>query len=607
MFNDGLFDDEFNQPLPKVETKLPQNYAKDLQAFPEKIKITTFAKLKYIQWLEANIQGGWTQKNLEPLLKVMPEVEGEKKPSWRTAARWYSAYTNADKNIMALIPSHQKKGNRERETATDKFFEKALERYLVKEKPSVASAYKYYADLVIIENDSVVGSVLKPLTYKAFKNRIDNLPQYEVMIARYGKRLADIAFNKVEGHTRPTRVLEKVEIDHTPLDLILLDDELHIPLGRPALTMLVDVYSHCIVGYYFSFSEPSYDAVRRAMLNAMKPKSEVAKLYPDTINEWKCAGKIETLVVDNGAEFWSNSLELACEEIGINTQYNPVAKPWLKPFVERMFGTINTELLDPVPGKTFSNILQKHEYNPKKDAIMRFTTFMQLFHKWVVDVYHQDADSRFKYIPSQLWEQGFSTLPPTMLSDADLQQLDVVLSISKHRVLRKGGIRLENLSYDSTELANYRKQFSHKLSQEVLIKLNPDDISYIYVYLDKLEHYIKVPCIDPNGYTQNLSLNQHKINIRIHRDFISGSIDNVGLAKARMFIHNKIQNEFEALKNAPKHSKVKGGKALAKHQNVSSESQKSIAQSEPVEPKKVTPKEQPTDSWDDFISDLNGF
>ena len=95
MFNDGLFDDEFNQPLPKAETKLPQNYAKDLQALPEKIKTTTFAKLKYIQWLEANIQGGWTQKNLEPLLKVMPEVEGEKKPSWRTAARWYSAYTNA--------------------------------------------------------------------------------------------------------------------------------------------------------------------------------------------------------------------------------------------------------------------------------------------------------------------------------------------------------------------------------------------------------------------------------------------------------------------------------------------------------------------------------
>ena len=74
-----------------------------------------------------------------------------------------------------------------------------------------------------------------------------------------------------------------------------------------------------------------------------------------------------------------------------------------------------------------------------------------------------------------------------------------------------------------------------------------------------------------------------------------------------MFIHNKIQSEFEGLKNAPKHSKVKGGKALAKHQNVNSDSQKSITQSKHVEVKKVTPKEQPADSWDDFISDLDGF
>jgi putative transposase len=607
MINNGLFDDEFSQPLPKVEAKQSQNYSKDLQALPEKIQITTFARFKYIQWLEANIQGGWTQKNLEPLLKVMPEVEGEKKPSCRSAARWHSVYINADRNIMALVPNHQKKGNRELDITTDKFFEKALERYLVKEKPSVSSAYRYYVDLVIIENDSVINSSLKPLSYKAFKNRINNLPQYDVMFARYGKRLADIAFNKVEGHKRPTRVLEKVEIDHTPLDLILLDDELHIPLGRPTLTMLVDVYSHCIVGYYFSFSEPSYDAVRRAMLNAMKPKDEVAKLYPDTVNRWECAGKIETLVVDNGAEFWSNSLELACEEIGINTQYNPVAKPWLKPLVERMFGTINTVLLDPIPGKTFSNILQKYGYNPKKDAIMRFSSFMQLFHKWIVDVYHQDADSRFKYIPSQLWNQGFKGLPPTVLSKEDLEQLDVVLSISKHPTLRKGGIRLENLSYDSNELAYYRKQFSHKISHKVLIKLNPDDISYIYVYLVKLERYVRVSCIDPSGYTQNLSLNQHKINVRIHRDFISGSIDTVGLAKARMFIHEKIQNEFIELKNAPKNSKVKGGKALAKHQNVSSDSQKSITQTSPLVNKKATTKDQPTDNWDDFISDLDGF
>lgn len=109
MINNGLFDDEFTQPLPKIETKKSQNYSKDLQALPEKIQITTFARFKYIQWLEANIQGGWTQKNLEPLLKVMPEVEGEKNASWRTAARWHIVFINADRNIMALIPNHPKR------------------------------------------------------------------------------------------------------------------------------------------------------------------------------------------------------------------------------------------------------------------------------------------------------------------------------------------------------------------------------------------------------------------------------------------------------------------------------------------------------------------
>ncbi|MEO3683491.1 hypothetical protein ABHN84_14515 [Shewanella vesiculosa] len=49
MIDDGLFDNEFNQPLPKVETKLPQNYTKDLQALPEKIKTKLFQKLNYIQ------------------------------------------------------------------------------------------------------------------------------------------------------------------------------------------------------------------------------------------------------------------------------------------------------------------------------------------------------------------------------------------------------------------------------------------------------------------------------------------------------------------------------------------------------------------------------
>ncbi|MFA0412750.1 hypothetical protein AB4520_02940 [Vibrio renipiscarius] len=37
--------------------------------------------------------------------------------------------------------------------------------------------------------------------------------------------------------------MEYVKIDHTSAPVILIDDELDIPLGRPYLTMLYDHYT----------------------------------------------------------------------------------------------------------------------------------------------------------------------------------------------------------------------------------------------------------------------------------------------------------------------------------------------------------------------------
>ncbi|TMO85511.1 Mu transposase C-terminal domain-containing protein [Pseudoalteromonas ruthenica] len=606
----GLFDDEFQHPIPQVEAPKSTKAEKDLSAYPQEIQQTTYARLKYIRWLKERIVGGWTEKNLAPLINEMPKVEGADKPNWRTAARWFKSYSESDESIFALIPKHQKKGKRTQRTDTDKFFEKALERFLVKERPSVSSAYQYYKDLVVIENEKVIGEDLRPLTYKAFKNRIDKLPHYEVLRARYGKRIADLAYNKVESHKRPTRVLERVEVDHTPLDLILLDDELQIPLGRPTLTILIDVYSHCIVGFYLGFNDPSYDAIRRAMLNAMKPKNWIKEQYPDITHDWHCCGKIETLVVDNGVEFWSNSFESACAQIGISLQYNPVGKPWLKPFVERIFGVINTQLLDPIPGKTFSNMMKKEGYDPNKDAIMRFSAFMEVFHHWIIDVYHQEADSRFSYIPALEWDRGYEQLPPAPLSSDDIQRLEIVLGISTWRHIRKGGIHFENLRYDSNELADYRKRFSPKASVKLMLKVNPEDLSRVYAFLPELDHYIEVLCIDPNGYTAGLSLHQHKVNVRLQRDFIGSHMDVAALARARMLIHEKIQNEVELLANSTKKPKARGGKALAKYQNVASDNLVSVKPSSPTKkpPEKVETEEaQNKGDWDDFVSDLEGF
>tara|TARA_B100000700_G_C14361330_1_gene541654 strand:- start:84 stop:515 length:432 start_codon:yes stop_codon:yes gene_type:complete len=143
-----------------------------------------------------------------------------------------------------------------------------------------------------------------------------------------------------------------------------------------------------------------------------------------------------------------------------------------------------------------------------------------------------------------------------------------------------------------------------------MLKVNPEDLSMVYAFLPELDHYIEVPCIDPNGYTVGLSLHQHKVNVRLQRDFIGSHMDVAALARARMLIHEKIQSEVELLANSTRKPKVRGGKALAKYQNVASDNLVSVKPSPPAKklPDKVeTGEAQNKGDWDDFVSDLEGF
>jgi hypothetical protein len=41
-----------------------------------------------------------------------------------------------------------------------------------------------------------------------------------------------------------TGLLEQVQVDHTPVDVIVVDERHRLPIGRPYLTVAIDVLSH---------------------------------------------------------------------------------------------------------------------------------------------------------------------------------------------------------------------------------------------------------------------------------------------------------------------------------------------------------------------------
>jgi putative transposase len=61
------------------------------------------------------------------------------------------------------------------------------------------------------------------------------------------------------GGTPPgvTGLLEQVQIDHTVVDLIVVDEQHRLPIGRPYITVGIDVASRCIVGLVVTLEAPS--------------------------------------------------------------------------------------------------------------------------------------------------------------------------------------------------------------------------------------------------------------------------------------------------------------------------------------------------------------
>ncbi len=623
----GIFQDEFTDinhaDFTKNDIHQPVFVKRDLDSFTENDKAIAIYRLNYILWIQSNICGSWTQKNLIPLIEKSKIKFGEQTPEWRTLARWWSRYKKSGFKVTSLIPQNQNKGNRNPrfDNYEEELTQNAISDYLNKKKPSIASVYQDYKDNITIQNEDRhdLNKKIKTISYKGLYKKIKKISKYTQVSARKGKYEAELDFRYIASHKPPTRVLERVELDHTPIDLILLDDELLVPLGRAYLTLLIDSYSHCILGFNLGFDEPGFYPVRNTLLNAFKPKTYIQSQYPNIIHDWPCHGKPETIVVDNGVEFWGNDLEQTCKELNINVQYNPVRKPWLKPLVERSFGIINSKLLDQIPGKTFSSILARCDYDPVKDAVLKFSTFIELLHQWIIDDYHFRPDSRKRYIPYLLWENGTSEFPPKQFTEEEQKELDVIISFTDRRSHNTGGIDIHSLRYNSEELADYRKMYDEKqLKTKVLVKTNPTDISNIHVFIEGIGKYIKVPCIDTVGYTSGLSLQQHNINRRLQREYIDKSTDVIALAKVRQKLKERIQHEVDEITSSRKKHTLKHASRLAKFQGVNSQQRSTIVSTDYSEMhSQEIPdvlKEDPAskakdnnDEWEEFVSKLDPY
>jgi putative transposase len=450
------------------------------------------------------------------------------KVSVASVYRWLNMYESVGGDIRALIPNSSKCGGPRKprlNTKVDSVIQETIrENYPKRETVTIDEILQKVAARIEEINATLPQAEHLPVPSRptiARRLKLFQETHYrEVYTAKHGSVAARRAFSQYGEGERVTLPLERVEIDHTKADLILVDDEDGLPLGRPTFTLAIDAATRYPLGFYLGFEEASYYAVMECLYHAICPKPDIQKLY-GTEHPWLAWGMPSRLVVDNGREFAGRDLADACASLGITLERTPVRMPHLKGIVERTFGTLNTMLFHTLPGTTFSNVFKRGDYNAIKVACVGLTDVDTILHTFFVDLFAERFHRGLGGVPARQWErameQGFMPALPTSITE-----LQVLLGRTDYRAIHHYGIEFDTIRYNCRELAGLRIRLDGKKTK---IKYHPGDLSRIHAYDPDEGRYIEAPSL-ATEYTRGLSLWKHKIIL----DFAHRYEDEVTLA-----------------------------------------------------------------------------
>ncbi|WP_455757061.1 transposase [Sulfurimonas sp.] len=452
---------------------------------------------------------------IEPLLalekrtaKDVEAVAKKHKKGIATIYRWLTTYETFN-TVSSLSPAYKNSGAKGK-SRLDKSVEAIIEAvidefYLTKQQYPLSIIY-----MKIVERCNNLD--LKSPNINTIRNRINTINPKIVAKNRKGVHVKDT--RGMPGKYPDVKMpLDVIQIDHTKVDVMLVDEETREEIGRPYITVAIDVYSRIVYGFYISLEAPSYFSVGQTLLNAILPKDDLLKMY-NVEGEWPVFGLPRAVSMDNAKEFRSNSLQRFCSEYRIKDIYRPVARSHFGGIIERLVG-VSMEKIHLIPGTTFSSVEKKGTYDSSKYAIMTISELEQWYTDFIINIYHKTVHSTIYMTPEEKLYQGMlgvgnGTIPFLPSVPSDTLKLRMALLPASERTVQKNGITIDYITYFSETLrkwiipAQYKKLNKNLKSNNVLCRRDPRDISKIYVYDEDIDNYIEVPYADIRRPAMNI-------------------------------------------------------------------------------------------------------
>ncbi len=428
-------------------------------------------------------------------IELVKEISKESKKSIATLYRWVKLYKDYG-TISSILgkPKTGGKGRSRLEPEQDEIIKKYIKSTFLN---SSRTSIKKTIRLIIAE---CYDKNIQPPHSNTIRSRIKNLSEEEVMKKRIGIKEAGYKFNPIKNSFPGAEYpLSVVQIDHTRVDLILVDEYYRKPYKRPWITVAIDVFSRMVVGFYLSFDTPGALGTGLCIAHSVLPK----EIWLEKIGvkaEWPCWGFMNTIHVDNAKEFRGNMLKMACTNYNISLEFRPVATPHFGGHIERLLGTFSKEIHN-LPGTTFSSPELRKNYDSEGRASLTLSEFEKWLTLYITKIYNVKEHSALGMSPLNKYKEGIIGtrenpgigIIPRVFNERKLR-LDFMPF--EERTVQEYGVLIDHITYYHDVLRRFIHSKTDNTKNKFIFRRDPRDISVIYFYDPELKEYFDIPYRD---------------------------------------------------------------------------------------------------------------
>jgi putative transposase len=415
-----------------------------------------------------------------------------------TVYRWIENYKRCERLSVFLRKRRSDRGTSRLSSNVETIIDTAIKSvYLTAEKPTM-TALTEEVYLQCFKN-----KIKKKPAPNTIRARILALSDHLRVEKREGKKRAAEKYEPIKGHfPGADRPLAVAQIDHTPMDVIVVDEEHRQPIQRPLLTVVIDVYSRMVLGFAIYLEKPSAFTTGLAIAHAVLPKEDwLAGVGVQA--EWPCWGKMRTIHCDNAKEFRGTVIGRACQDHDIAVEHRPPREPRYGGHIERGFGTWLTRARR-LKGTTFSNVEQKGDYDSEGRAIMTRAELEKWFTIYVAKVYANSYHSGIKTTPLAKYKEGILGTAdrsgsglPDRVAEPTAFMLDFMPF--EERTIQEYGVVIDHIFFWDDALRPWihaRDPEDSKRPRKFTFRIIPRDMREVYFRDPTSNTYIPIPYRD---------------------------------------------------------------------------------------------------------------